>query len=165
MEWPLGDHVTAATTEPTEMGPEMRQKRSDRPHPSADPTVRPSTSESPSLPLNKTCVKVQISLRLTFRRTCDFTPGSPLPTSFLSLPSPHSFLHHTSHSASVSSVPPPLTGHLVLKEEAPKEGPAAELWTLGPLLNCAFSVPLRNCRVPHALGGGQEGAGPVRADR
>lgn len=70
-----GDHVTAATTEPTEMGPEMRQKRSDQPHPSADPTVLLSTSESPSLPLNNPREGEDLAACFISGRTCDFTPG------------------------------------------------------------------------------------------
>lgn len=139
-----GDHVTAATTEPTEMGPERRQKRSDQPHPSADPMALLSISKSPSLPLNRIHVKVKTSLHASFSGApvTSLPVFHPQPCSSTSLPL----------AASCTTLPPlpgepcapPLMGLLVLKEEAPKEAPAAKLWTLGPLLNCAFSVPLKN---------------------
>ena len=155
-----GDHATAAATEPTVMGPEMRQKRSDQPHPSADPTVRLSTSESPSLPLNKIHGKVKISLHASFSGA----PVTSLPTSFLNLPSPHSFLHHTSHLCLGELCAPITNGALSSKRRGPKGRPSCRTVDIRPItklcFSCSFEKPLS---AMHS--GGQEGRRCSRACR
>ena len=115
-----GDHVTAATTEPTEMGPEMRQKRSDQPHPSADPMVLLSTSESPSLPLNRIHVKVKTSLHASFS-------GAPV----TSLP--------VLHPPPCSSTSLPLAASCTARPPLPR-------WALHPIANGALSSKRRGSK-------------------
>lgn len=125
------------------MASKISQERDDQPDPSAKHTLLIFTSESS---LTFLWIKyMTISLHFSF--------------STVLLISPRVF--HSSHCSSWAlfpSQPPPsyfkclprwalcpwLMGHLFLKEQAPKEVPAAKLWKLAPLLNCAFSVPLKN---------------------